>query len=135
MVAAGQLCRGAAARYDLVRSNASKIRMVSSQDFTIPTSVGSLSPSGPGPPMEGCLPDWGDLVAACGEIPWPPVGTFLAAYGEVLMAADRGRMRRAIGSSSSPSLLSTMTSTKRASLNRLPMITGNSSLCSSGIGA
>jgi len=27
-------------------------------------------------------------MTAAGELSWPPAGSFLAAYGEVLMAAD-----------------------------------------------
>jgi hypothetical protein len=29
-------------------------------------------------------------MAASGEISWPPAGTLLAVYGEILMAADNG---------------------------------------------
>jgi hypothetical protein len=36
-------------------------------------------------------------MAASGETSWPPVGTFLAVYGEILMAADRKRARRKAG--------------------------------------
>jgi hypothetical protein len=29
-------------------------------------------------------------MTTAGEVSWPPAGSFLAAYGEVLMAADTG---------------------------------------------
>jgi len=30
----------------------------------------------------------GNFVATTGQKPWPPVGTFVAAHGQLLMAAD-----------------------------------------------
>jgi hypothetical protein len=33
--------------------------------------------------------DRGDLVAVGGDFCWPSAGSFVAVYGEILMAADR----------------------------------------------
>jgi hypothetical protein len=35
-------------------------------------------------------------MTAAGELSWPPAGSFLAAYGEILTAADTAHIRRAI---------------------------------------
>jgi hypothetical protein len=91
-----------AARYDPVRSNASRMRMVFSYDFTIPASVGLPSPTAQSPTGRTPLPEWGAFLAAGGEVSWPSVGTFLAAYWENLMAADmsttsREKARRGVG--------------------------------------
>ena len=41
-----------------------------------------------------------DLVSASGQFPWPPAGSFVAVYGQDLMAADSpdGRPWRGRGS-------------------------------------
>jgi len=35
-------------------------------------------------------------MTAAGELSWPPAGSFLAAHGEVLMAADMPLTRHAV---------------------------------------
>src|SRR6266536_4865703 len=73
--------------------------MISSADFTrsllgrctVARAVNPRRGRPPGAPGGAAYSCWGGLMAAAGEVSWPPAGSFLAAYGEVLMAADTGR--------------------------------------------
>src|ERR1700674_1242544 len=71
--------------------------MISSSDFTCSSSVvGCLSTlstprrSAPvvDPPRQRSIGK-ADLVSASGQFPWPPAGSFVAVYGQDLMAADK----------------------------------------------
>jgi hypothetical protein len=75
--------------------------MISSADFRrSPPRVWGMSTLSepkqgpPATPRRAGGRGWGDLVAASGEISWPPAGTSLAAYGEILTAADNAGTRR-----------------------------------------
>src|SRR5512132_4266050 len=72
--------------------------MISSADFTRSSSGAARwhaqqTRGGPPAGASGGAADscWGDLMAAAGEVSWPPAGSLLAAYGEILMAADTPR--------------------------------------------
>src|SRR5215218_5491134 len=70
--------------------------MISSADFTRSSSGAArwhAQQTQGGPPGGTADSCWGDLTTAAGEVSWPPTGSFLAAYGEVLMAADIVRPR------------------------------------------
>ena len=88
-----------------VRSNASRISMISSSDFTCSSSVdgcfkhahhtGEECPGG-GLPGQRSI-DLADLVAATAQFSWPPAFSSLPVSVQDLMAADRGQIRLVLG--------------------------------------
>jgi hypothetical protein len=94
----------AASRYDPVRSNASRISMISSRDSTCSSgsTVTGLSnrqvepEEHPIPPTQGRqqTSTRAEPAAATGQNPWPPAGTYMAAEQNLMAADSKAQSRR-----------------------------------------